>query len=191
MGGSYGLQAVEFLVKTFFGLYIAVVMARFLLQQVRADFHNPVSQFVVSATQPLLRPMRRVIPSIGRVDTSCLVLMLALQVLEMVILYGLRGYFPAPVGLLVSSGAELLNLAINFYMVLLLILVVSSWVGGGGYSALLGVVSQLCGPLLRPLRRAIPPMGMFDLSVFAAFILLQLGKILLVAPLMDLGRRLL
>ena len=191
MGGNYAVQAVQFLVQTLFGLYIAMVMARFLLQQVRADFHNPVSQFVVSATQPLLRPMRRVIPSIGRVDTSCLVLMLALQVVEMLILYGLRGHLPGIAGLLVGSGAELLNLVINFYIVLLLILVVSSWIGGGGYSALLGLVGQLCGPLLRPLRRAIPPMGLFDLSVFAAFILLQLGKILLVAPLMDLGRRLL
>jgi len=116
--------------------------------------------------------------------------MLVLQMLEMAILYGLLGHIPGVLGLLVGSIAELLNLAINFYVVLLLILVVSSWIGGGGYHSLLSLVGQLCEPMLRPLRRAIPPIGMFDLSVFVAFILLQLAKILLVAPLLDVSRRL-
>ncbi|RLA09924.1 MAG: YggT family protein [Gammaproteobacteria bacterium] len=190
MGENYIVQALQFLVQTLFGLYIVVVMARFLLQQARADFHNPISKFVVSATQPLLRPLRRVIPSIGRIDTSSLVLMLALQMLKMLILYALLGHIPAVAGLMVGSIAELLNLAINFYVVLLLILVVASWVGGGGYHSLLALVGQLCEPILRPLRRIIPPIGMFDLSVFAAFILLQLAKILLVAPLLDVSRQL-
>lgn len=190
MGGNYGVEALVFLVRTLFGLYIAVVMARFLLQQVRADFHNPVSQFVVKATQPILRPMRRVIPSVGRLDSSSLLLMLFLQALEIVILYLLLGRLPTLPGLLLASLAELLKLAINFYVVLLLILVVASWIGGGGYSSLLALVGQLCEPLLRPLRRAIPPIGMFDLSVFVAFMLLQLAKILLVAPLLDASRQL-
>lgn len=188
MGGNYGVNALEFLVRTLFGIYITIVMARFLLQQVRADFHNPVSQFVVSATQPVLRPLRRVIPSIGRIDTSCLLLMLALQALEVLILYALRGYVPALPGLMLASLGELVRLAINFYLVLLLILVISSWIGSGGYSSLLSLVSQLCAPLLTPLRRAIPPLGMFDLSVLVAFILLQLAKILMVAPLLDASR---
>ncbi|MEL0083409.1 MAG: YggT family protein [Gammaproteobacteria bacterium] len=188
MGGNYGVNALEFLVRTLFGIYITIVMARFLLQQVRADFHNPVSQFVVSATQPVLRPLRRVIPSIGRIDTSCLLLMLALQALEVLILYALRGYVPALPGLMLASLGELVRLAINFYLVLLLILVISSWIGSGGYSSLLSLVSQLCAPLLTPLRRAIPPIGMFDLSVLVAFILLQLAKFLMVAPLLDASR---
>jgi YggT family protein len=190
VGANYAIQALVFLMQTLFGIYITVVMARFLLQQMRADFHNPLSQFVVSATQPLLRPLRRVIPAAGGVDSSCLVLMLALQMLLTLILYLLHGQLPATAGLVVGSIAELLNLAINFYLILLLVLVVSSWIGGGGHHWLMELVGQLCAPLLRPLRRAIPPIGMFDLSVFAAFILLQLGKILLVAPLVDAGRRL-
>lgn len=190
MNGNYGVQAIEFLIQALVGLYIGIVMARFLLQWVRADFNNPVSQFVVAATQPLLRPMRRYIPSIGGIDTSSLLLMLLLQTLELLMLYGLHGYLPALPGLLVTAVAQLVNLAINFYLVLLLILVVSSWIGSAGYSPILLLVSQVCAPLLKPLRRVIPPLGVFDLSVLVAFLLLQLGKILLVAPLVDLGRSL-
>ena len=189
MGGNYLLDALQFLIQTLFGLYIAVVMARFLLAQVRADFNNPLSQFVVKATQPLLRPMRRVIPPMGRIDSSSLVLMLLLQVVELVILYLLRGQLPGFAGLLLASVGELTNLVLNFYMVLLLVMVVSSWVGGG-HSPVLMLVDQLCAPLLRPLRKNIPPIGLLDLSVFVAFLLLQLAKILLVAPLMDAARSL-
>ena len=185
MGGSYLVDALQFLIQTLFGLYIAVVMARFLLAQVRADINNPLYQFVVKATQPLLRPMRRVIPPIGRIDSSSLVLMLLLQVAELVILYLLRGQLPGIPGLLLASVGELVNLALNFYLVLLLIMVVSSWIGSGGYSPVLMLVDQLCGPLLRPLRKNIPPIGLLDISVLVAFLILQLAKILLVAPLMD------
>jgi len=190
VGGNYLIDALQFLVQTLFGLYIAVVMARFLLAQVRADFNNPLSQFVVKATQPLLRPMRRVIPPMGRVDSSSLVLMLLLQITELVIFYLLRGQLPAVPGLLLAGIGELVNLALNFYLVLLLVMVVSSWIGGGGYSPVLMLVDQLCAPLLRPLRKNIPPIGPLDVSVLVAFLLLQLAKILLVAPLMDAARSL-
>ena len=190
MGGNYLVDALKFLIQTLFGLYIAVVMARFLLAQVRADSNNPLFQFVVKATQPLLRPMRRVIPPIGRIDTASLVLLLLLQAVELVILYLLRGQLPGLPGLLVASVGELINLALNFYLVLLLIMVVSSWIGGGGHSPVLMLVDQLCRPLLTPLRKKIPPIGMLDLSVLVAFLLLQLAKILLVAPLMDGARSL-
>ena len=86
MGGGYFTNAGSFLVETLFGILILIVMLRFILQLVRADFYNPISQFVVKATQPVLAPMRRVIPGLAGIDVASLVLMLALKWLELTIL---------------------------------------------------------------------------------------------------------
>ena len=81
MGSHFGAAGV-FLVQTIFGIAILIVMLRFLLQLVKADFYNPASQVIVRATQPILAPMRRVIPGIGGIDVSSIVLMLVLQMAE-------------------------------------------------------------------------------------------------------------
>ena len=68
MGASPFNDASTFLVRTLFDLYIFVVMLRFLLQLMRADFYNPISQFVVRATQAPLQPLRQVLPGVRGID---------------------------------------------------------------------------------------------------------------------------
>lgn len=110
MGGPYVGNAATFLIQTLFGLYILLVMLRFLLQWVRADFYNPVSQFIVKATQPPLAPLRRIIPGVAGLDVAALVFMFALKLIELWLVIGLMGK-DAPLGALaVLSVSELLGL---------------------------------------------------------------------------------
>lgn len=189
---SYGGQALIFLLQLAFGLYITAVLLRLILQYARADFFNPLSQLLVQVTQPALRPLRRVLPAVGRLDTAALVLLLTLQVVEILLVGWVVGRIPAVPGAAVLALAELLSSAITLYVVLLVVRVVMSFMNpySGATNPALDLVYQLTKPILVSLQRLIPPSGMFDWSVLVAFVLLSLARILVVQPLLDLGRAL-
>lgn len=183
MPDNYLLNPVEFLITTLFELYILVVMLRFLLQWVHADFYNPVSQFIVKVTNPPLRPLRRVIPGVAGLDMAAVVLMLALQLISLGIVLLLRGK-GIPVGVLfLWSFTELINLAFNVFIFSILIQAVLSWVNPGAYNPVNAILYSLNEPLLRPARRLLPVMHGFDLSPLLAIIALQVIKMLVVPPL--------
>ena len=186
MGGYFGNAAV-FLIQTAFGLYILAVLLRFLLQWVRADFYNPVSQFLVKMTTPLLRPLRRAIPGFGGIDFASVVLMLALQLIELVLVTQLLGQPLSVGGLMVLAVAELLSLLIKVFLFSILIQVILSWVRPGDHSPVSLLLYQLNEPLLAPARRIIPTISGLDLSPILVLVLLQLSLMLLVAPLRDFG----
>ncbi len=186
MGGYFGNAAV-FLIQTVFGLYILAVLLRFLLQWVRADFYNPVSQFLVKMTTPLLRPLRRVIPGFGGIDFASVVLMLALQLIELVLVIQLLGQPLSVGGLMVLAVAGLLSLLIKIFLFSILIQVILSWVRPGDHSPVSLLLYQLNEPLLAPARRIIPAISGLDLSPVLVLVLLQLSLMLLVAPLQDFG----
>lgn len=189
MGGSYLGDAGTFLVQTLFGLYILLVMLRFLFQVVRADFYNPVSQFIVKATNPPLKPLRRVIPGLRGLDVAAILLLLALKYLEIFCIGLLKGYQLQPLGMFILSIAGLLSLLINVFFFSILIQVIISWVNPGAYNPVLSIIYSLNEPLMRPARRLLPPVSGFDLSPLVVMIVLQLSKILLVNPINDLGFR--
>jgi len=190
MGGSYAGNAGVFLVQTLFGLYMGAVLLRFLLAVVRADFYNPVSQFLVKVTNPPLVPLRRVIPSLGGIDVASLVLLLVLQVLELLATGLVSGVSFQPLGLVVLAVAELLSLLFQIYFFTILIQVVLSWVSPGGHNPAVSLLYSLNEPILGRARRILPPIHGFDLSPIVAMIVIQLLTILLVAPIRDLGRSL-
>lgn len=187
MGSSYVTNPVEFLINTLFGLYILAVMLRFLLAAVRADFYNPVSQFLVRVTNPVLQPLRRVIPSIGKLDTSAVVVMLALQMLSFVVIALLRGGQLSVPALLILSTAELIGLFLNVLLFSILVQVIISWVNPGTYNPAISLLYSLTEPVLRPCRRLIPPISGIDLSPLVALIAIQLIKMLLLPPLYALA----
>lgn len=192
-GGPYITNAAQFLIATLFGLYILAVMLRVLLQLVRADFFNPVSQFLVKVTNPPLRPLQRVIPDWRRLDVAALLLLILLQATELALLAGLDPRpvaIPAVPGLLVLSLAELLRLLLNIFFFTILIQVVLSWISPGQYNPAVHLLEQLNEPVMQPARRMLPPMGGLDLSPIVVLIALQLARILLVQPLTDLGYQL-
>ena len=188
MTGSPLSDAGIFLVNTVFGLYILLVALRFLLQCVRADFYNPISQFLVTFTNPPLRILRRFIPGFAGIDWPSLLLMLALQSLELVItgLLG-PGQIPALPGLLVLSIAALLKLFIYIFFFAIFIRIIISWVNPGAYNPMTVILHRLTDPLLLPARRLIPPISGLDLSPMVVIVALQLMIILFIKPLTYLG----
>lgn len=191
MGGSYVGNAATFLIQTVFGLYILIVMLRFLLQWARADFYNPVSQFIVKATQPPLKPLRKIIPGIGGLDMAALIFMLVLKFVELWLVTGLLGMSPQVGGLAMLSIAELLGLLINVFIFSILIQVIISWVNPGMHNPIMGLLHSLTEPLLAPARRVIPPISGLDLSPIIVIVCLQLASMLAVAPIRDLARSML
>lgn len=188
MGGSYVGNAATFLIETIFGLYILIVMLRFLLQWARADFYNPVSQFIVKATQPALKPLRKIIPGIGGLDAAALVFMIILKLVELWLVTGLLGLSPQIGGLVILSIADLLGLLINVFIFSILIQVIISWVNPGMHNPVMGLLHSLTEPLLGPARRVIPPISGLDLSPIVVIIILQLTSMLAVSPLRGLAR---
>jgi YggT family protein len=191
MGGGYVSNAGVFLIDVLFGLYIIAVMLRFLFQLVRADFYNPISQAIVAVTNVPLRAMRRWIPAVRHIDTASIVLMLVVQMINTgLVLFIVRGGGGIG-GVFVIAVAELLQKGLYIFMFAILILVIVSWVAPNSYSPALDLLDSLTRPLLRPIRRVVPLLGGLDLSPLVAVIVLQLGAILLIAPIQDLGGRLL
>jgi len=186
--GGYVNNAGLFLIDTLFGLYILVVLIRFLLQWLRADFHNPVSQFIITVTNPPLRILRRFIPGIGGIDLSSIILLLALSMLKTWLLFSLIGQPAAFPGLLVYAIGEILQLTVYIFIFTILIRVVLSWISPQqGYNPALRLLYDLTEPLMAPARRLIPPIAMMDISPIVVFIFLYLTLMLVVQPILDFG----
>lgn len=187
-GGGYFGNAAIFLIQTAFDVYILIVMVRFLLQVVRADFYNPVSQFLVKATSPVLVPLRRVVPGMWGIDFASVVLMLVLQLAKLILVGSIKGYAFQPMGLLVLSVAELVSLGLNVFFFSILIQVILSWVSPGNYNPMTALLYSLNEPLLAPARRMLPPMGGLDLSPLVVGVAIKLVEMTFVAWLADTGR---
>ncbi len=187
MGNPYASDAATLLIQTLFGLYIIVVLLRFFLQLVRADFYNPISQFIVKATQPPLRPLRQVIPGFAGIDLAALVLMFLLQCIEIWLILALKNISPSFAGISVLAVAELIQLTIYLFFFSIIVQVVLSWVSPGTYNPLTALIFRLNEPLLSPARRLLPPFSGVDLSPLVVLIALQLALILIVRPIRDLA----
>ncbi|WP_260295195.1 YggT family protein [Sedimenticola hydrogenitrophicus] len=183
MGSNYLTDPLAFLIQVVFDLLILVVMLRFILQLVRANFYNPISQFTVKVTTPLLRPLRRVIPGVGGIDIASIVLMFLLKTLELVLIMLVSARAPQLLAAMAIAIPELIGLVINFFLFAILIQVVLSWVNPDSYSPLTDLLHSVTAPLLRPAQRLIPPIGGLDLSPMAVLVGLQLLKMLLIPPL--------
>lgn len=171
-------QAGAFLINTLFGMYILAVLLRFMLQLVRADFYNPVAQFLVVVTNPPLLPLRRIIPGLWGIDLASVVLLLALEGLEQYLLSLLRGFGITTVVLLILVISQLVELALYVFLFTILARAILSWVAPYPRNAVMHLLMSLTEPLLRPARRIIPPIAGLDLSPIAVLILLQLAIML-------------
>ena len=175
-------MAAVYVVQTLGSLYLLIVLLRFILQLVRADFYNPLSQFIVRATQPLLKPLRRVIPGFAGIDLASLVLAIIVQLILLAVIIMLMGAALPPVlQLLVWSLVGVTALFVKIFFFALIISVILSWVAPHSHNPAAMLVNQLCEPVLAPIRRILPSMGGLDLSPIFAFIALRLVDMLLIA----------
>ena len=166
------MSSVQFLIDFVFNIYLMVVLLRLWLQFARADFYNPFSQFVVKVTQPIVAPLRRLLPSIGRLDTATLVLALVVAGLKIVALnLVLGGTVPNIMSLVIVSFIIVLKEALTLVMYVLILRAIMSWVSQGRNPMEL-VLGQLTEPMLAPIRKRMPDMGGLDLSVMVVIVFL-------------------
>lgn len=181
-----------FLVKVFFNAYLTVVLLRFIFQLVRADFYNPISQFIITITNPLLIPLRKLIPGLMGLDIAAIFLLFILQLVELLLLLLIKGTAVSIklafiLGITLWGCGELLDLTITLYFYAILIFAIFSWLPQTGYNPLLLLLIQIINPLLRIIQRYLKPIGGLDLSPWFLIIFLQIIVFLLVHPLINYG----
>jgi YggT family protein len=175
--------ALFFVIKTLLDLYLIAYILRFLLQWSRADFHNPLSQFILRITDPLVRPLRRMVPGWRGLDLSPLVALLLLQlVVTTVLVFMATGTAVAPASLLSFVLLRIVVGVVRLYFFVILVYVILSWVSPGHWNPLISVLHSLTTPILRPVRRVIPPIGGLDLSPLFVLIGLQALLIMIRLP---------
>ncbi|HCK4362755.1 TPA: YggT family protein [Pseudomonas aeruginosa] len=174
--------AAIYILQTLGSLYLLIVLLRFILQLVRADFYNPLSQFIVRATKPLLNPLRRIIPGFGGIDLASLVLAILIQLVLMILILMLMGYGVGGfiMQLLIWSIIAVTSLFLKVFFFALIISVILSWVAPDGYNPGAQLVNQICEPLLMPFRKLLPNLGGLDLSPIFAFLALKLIDMLVI-----------
>jgi YggT family protein len=171
--------ALIYLISTTIDLMVVAILMRLLLQWVRADFYNPLCQFLVKVTNPLVAPARRVIPSIGKLDTASLVLMILLELIEIFIVSQLRSEGFSTGFLVLFAFKKLLFSFLITYFILIIARVIVSWIAQRSSHPIVPLIYQLTDPVLKPISKLIPPIGGFDLSPVIALIALRVLLILL------------
>ncbi|WP_122556500.1 YggT family protein [Pseudomonas viridiflava] len=173
--------AAIYVLQTLGSLYLMLILLRFVLQLVRANFYNPLSQFIVKATQPLLKPLRRIIPSIFGLDMSSLVLAIIVQMILMALtLLLIIGTTGDPLLLLLWSIISVTALFLKIFFFALIASVILSWVAPGSNNPGAELVNQICEPALAPFRRIVPNLGGLDISPILAFLVLKLLDMLVI-----------
>jgi len=173
-------EIAAFLVETAASLYLVLVVLRGMLQTARADFYNPISQFVVRATNPPLRVLHRVIPGRGRFDPAVLVLAVVLQVVAILTTLLLAGFaLPCPLTLLIWGLIGVAGLIVNAYLVAIIIMIVVSWVAPGTRHPAVLLTYQITEPVMAPVRSVLPSAGGLDFSPILVFIVINVLQIAL------------
>lgn len=179
MTGTVG-SAFTFIVETLLSLLLFVFMLRVLLQLARADFRNPLAQAVVKITNPLVLPLRRVLPPIGKMDTASFVAVVLVATIEVAIVFALRSVFvPDLLTWVRAIAIEIVRTALTAYFYAILIYALLSMIAPGGYSPMQSLLASVCEPVLRPFRRIIPSIAGIDFSPLWALIAIQALLILL------------
>jgi YggT family protein len=174
------MAAIIYLIETLLSLCLWSVLLRLLLQWSRADFRNPLARAIVQITNPVIVPLRRVLPAVGRIDTASCVAVGVFALLQVSVAFVLRGLaLPSPLMWLQLAVLEILRTTLWTYFFGIMLYALLSMIAPGTYSPAQALLVSLCEPVLRPFRRAIPPIGGLDLSPLWACIAIQALRILI------------
>ena len=161
-------------IDTLSSLYLMIILMRFVLQISRADFYNPICQFIVKATNPLLVPIRRVVPGIAGVDIASLVLAVLFQSVVLLLkVFVMTQTIPNLLSIALMAAVMALSVMIKIYFYALLAMIIASWVAPGNRHPALMLINQITAPLMKPFQNILPPMGGLDLSPILVFLVLQ------------------
>jgi YggT family protein len=173
------MNAVLFILNAIVTLAVVAFLLRVLMPLVRADFRNPIGQAVLKFTNPLVMPLRRVMPPGKRFDLASLVALVIVQFAGVALMNAVAGGGLRLDALLIRTFFELVQTVLQFYFYCVLIYALLSWFAGGGYNPAQELLARLCEPLLGPVRRVIPPLGGLDFSALVVLIGLQALQIFL------------
>jgi YggT family protein len=187
---SYFANAAALLIQFAFGAIVLLLLLRVLAEAVRADFYNPICQFLYRTTNPVLTPLKRVIPNFRRINTAALLLAWLAEVVKNLVLYLLIGLRAAAPGLLLLGLADLLDFLAIIYLLMIFAWALLSFVSLDARHPLTPLLGRIVDPVLRPLRRILPAPGGLDLSPAVAILAILVLRVLIVGPLLDLGHRL-
>lgn len=179
-------NALIFLIDTLFSLYILVLVIRFILVWIHADYFNPVVQFIIKMTNFLVKPTRRLLPNIGRIETATLLWIIVLQAVKFGLIATIGGGFDFAAILLLSLG-DSIKLFVQTFFYAIIAQAILSWIQP--HSPVNYILYQFTSPIMRPIQRLVPPIGGVDISPIPALILLQLILIMIVNPLLLTGWR--
>ena len=171
------MDAIRYIVDTLLWLLTLAFVLRLLFQRVRADFRDPMADAIVRVTNWLILPLRRVLPPVGKLDTATLVAVLLMAAARTAALFGLSGLsFADPLAFLRVMVVDLLDMVLRIYLFALLVYWLTSFIAPGGYAPGVRLLAQLCEPVLKPVRRLIPPIGQVDFSVL--WVCIAIGALL-------------
>lgn len=165
-----------FLIDILFDIYIAIMLLRFLLQYVGADFYNPISKFIVKVTQKPVFITRRLIPGFRGIDLATLVLALVLIFTKLTVLYAIGGMQPSVAGIVIQGLYDLIQLIIDIFIFAIFVQAILSWINPDPYNPVSDLLRSLTSPVLRPIRKLLPTMGGMDLSPIVGLIGLMFIK---------------
>ncbi|WP_458527376.1 YggT family protein [Onishia taeanensis] len=185
MGSQLG-SAGLLLVNTLINIYLLMLMMRFLLQASRADYYNPISQSVVKVTQPVVRPFQGMLRPVGRFDLATLAAGLLIKVVSIILILQVAGYGMPPIaGVAIAGVAAIASGILKIYFFALIVMIILSWVAPQASHPGALLVMQLVEPIMAPVRKVIPPLGMIDLSPIVVFISISLLDSLVVGSLVQ------
>ncbi len=170
-------SAIVFIVNALTSLYLLVLLLRFWLPWLRADFRNPLAQGILRLTSPLVVPLRRIVPPVGRLDTATVLVAFIIQYLTVLLLLLILGRTAGLVEIALTAVVKLVVLSINLFVYAIFIRVILSWLAQGAYNPATAIITTLTEPVLRPFRRILPPLGGFDISPIFAIVLLLAATI--------------
>jgi len=165
-------SAIVFIVNAVTSLYLLVLLLRFWMPWLQADFRNPLAQGILRLTSPVVIPVRRIVPSFGRLDTATVLVAFIIQYLSVLLLLLIMGRTAGIPVIALTAIVKLVVLSINLFVYAIFIRIILSWISQGGYNPATAIITTLTEPVLRPFRRLIPPIGGFDISPIFAIILL-------------------
>jgi len=180
----YIQNALIFITSALLGLVIYVILLRFWMQRFRANFRNELGQFIISTTNPIVVPLRRILPPIGTIDTATILLAYLAALIKVAAVLQIAGHKVSLVYYFIWAFGLLLKSTIYLFLAAIFISIIASWIAPQSYHPILTVVRGISEPLLRPARKYIPPIAQFDLSPIFVILGLQLAMILLVAPIL-------
>jgi YggT family protein len=169
--------ALIFIISTVAQLYLLIMLLRFWLPWLRADFRNPIAQGILRLTSPLVIPVRRIIPPVGRLDTATIIVAFGLQYFAVFLILSLKGIASGIVPIATTSLIDIVLLSLQLFKFAIFIHIILSWVAPGTYNPATAFISMLVEPVLRPFRNLIPTIGGLDISPIFAIIALQASGI--------------